>query len=113
MTFVTQDSLYSCGRPHKPGIRTSGGSENGKNKPCNDVYVDLDTGKNDANRNTDSDEPSVLTGDATADILVETVANSNGVDTEDFGFGFPEWSDDDSEGSSVSLMLLWLLAHFS
>jgi hypothetical protein len=109
LTFVTQDNLYSCG--HLP----LGPNRGGKNsqKPCNDVDVDLDTGKNDANRNTDSDEPSVETGDATADILVETTANSNVVGDVDFDWGFPGLPNDNSNGSSVSLVLLWLLAQFS
>jgi len=114
LTYASQDNLYSCGHLPLAGLITSGVPNNGpqNQKPCNDVDVDLDTGKNDANRNTDSDEPSVLTGDATADILVETTANSNVVGEVGSDWGFPELPDN-SNGSSVSLVLLWLLAHFS
>src|SRR3990170_2829791 len=80
-------------------------------KPCNDVNVDLDTGKNDANGNTGDPggDPSVTTGNAEADVVVETTANSNVVGDADFDFDFPEM---DLGGSSASLLLL-LLAFFS
>jgi len=74
------------------------------------VDVDLDTGANDANDNTQDGEPEITTGDASGDVMVETTANSNVVGDADFDFDFPELPDFD--GSSASLLLL-LLALFS
>ena len=109
LTAVDQNNDYSCGYGHRGGNDVNSSSENGhKSKPCNDVNVDLDTGKNDANGNTgDPDgDPSVTTGNAEADVVVETTANSNVVGNADFDFDFPEIPN----GSSASL--LWLLLAF-
>lgn len=112
-TLVGQNNDYACGYGHRGGNDVITFSEDGdhKSKPCNDVNVDLDTGKNDANGNTgDPDgDPSVTTGNAEADVVVETTANSNIVGDSDFDFDFPEI---DFGGSSASLLLM-LLAFFS
>ncbi|OGD96275.1 hypothetical protein A3E71_02305 [Candidatus Curtissbacteria bacterium RIFCSPHIGHO2_12_FULL_42_33] len=100
LTLVDQDNTYEC----KPNYR------GGWHKKCNDVDVDLDTGANDANDNTQDGEPEITTGDASGDVMVETTANSNVVGDADFDFDFPELPDFD--GSSASLLLL-LLALFS
>lgn len=62
-----------------------------REKPCldNDVYADADTGKNDANRNTEGDhasDPSIDTGNATTDVIIDNAGNSNV-----FGQSAPEW----------------------
>ena len=109
---IGQNNDYSCGYGHRGGNDVNSSSENGhKSTPCNDVNVDLDTGKNDANGNTGDPggDPSVTTGNAEADVVVETTANSNVVGDADFDFDFPEI---DLGGSSASLLLL-LLAFFS
>ena len=103
-TLVDQDNTYECKKGHG---RWSW------HKSCNNVDVDLDTGKNDANDNTQGDDdpdPAINTGEASADVLVETTANSNEVGAADFDFDFPELPD--LGGSSASLLLL-LLALFS
>ena len=109
---IGQNNDYSCGYGHRGGNDVNSSSENGhKSTPCNDVNVDLDTGKNDANGNTGDPggDPSVTTGNAEADVVVETTANSNVVVDADFDFDFPEI---DLGGSSASLLFM-LLAFFS
>src|SRR3989344_1822083 len=112
LTAVQQNNDFSCGYGHRRGNDVNSSSENGhKSTPCNDVNVDLDTGKNDANGNTGDPggDPSVTTGNAEADVVVETTANTNVVGDAGFDFDFPEI---DLGGSSASLLLL-LLAFFS
>ena len=112
VTGVAQDNDYSCGYGHRGGdVNSSFRGGKHKSTPCNDVNVDLDTGKNDANGNTGDPggDPSVTTGNAEADVVVETTANSNVVGDADFDFDFPEM---DLGGSSASLLFM-LLAFFS
>ena len=59
-------------------------------KPCldNEVYADADTGKNDVDRNTGDPgvDPSIETGNAETDVVVENSGNSNV-----FGETAPDW----------------------
>ena len=74
---------------------------------CDGIDVDLDTGDNKAEDNTQyGGDPSITTGDADADVTVENTANSNSVGSADFGDWFP------SVGGSSSLLVL-LLALFA
>ena len=66
-------------------------------KPCleNDVYADADTGKNDVNSNTEGDhgvDPSISTGNADTDVVIDNLGNSNvfGESAPDFGWEWPE-----------------------
>ena len=102
-TVVDQDNTYQCGE--------NGEYEYDRKNDCNDVDVDLDTGKNDANDNTDGGDPEIVTGDAMADVMVENTANSNVVGDADFDFDLPDLPDL-GDGNSASLLLL-LLALFS
>ncbi len=81
-TDVNQDNNFSCGKgKDNRGEWTQDGD--GK-KNCNDVYVDQDTGNNDANKNTlFNGEPSITTGDASSDVKVDNTANSNTVGNVD------------------------------
>ena len=112
VTGVAQDNDYSCGYGHRGGdVNSSFRGGKHKSTPCNDVNVDLDTGKNDANSNTgDPDgDPSVTTGNAEADVVVETTANFNSTEGADFDWDFPDFP---NHGSSASLLFM-LLAFFS
>lgn len=76
-------------------------------KECDGIDVDLDTGDNKAEDNTQyGGDPSITTGDADADVTVENTANSNSVGSADFGDWFP------SVGGNSSLLVL-LLALFA
>jgi hypothetical protein len=81
----------------------------GKKGSCNDVDVDAATGKNDAKSNTGESgaDPSVFTGDAEADVLVETTTNSNVLGTGP-GDHHPEWPDFEFD-MGFDWMALWLL----
>ena len=105
LTAVDQDNTYDCSKKHHRGENSHGWGKSS----CNEVDVDLDTGGNDANRNTQDGEPSITTGDANGDVIVETTANSNVVGDGDFDFDFPDLPDLDG---SASLLVL-LLALFS
>ncbi len=93
--YITQTNDYDCGK---------GGYQEwfwrGHKNDCNEVDVDLDTGKNDVNDNTHGGDPSVTTGDADADVEVENTANSNVLG--DVDFDLPEM------GGSMSVLLLLL-----
>ena len=109
--WVDQDNTYDCSRRRGgQGVDLFGEHGRRHHKDCNEVDVDLDTGHNDANNNTQDGEPEILTGDASADVIVDTTANKNIFGDADFDFEFPEL--DLGEGSS-SALLLWLLAIFS
>ena len=79
-------------------------------KPCldNEVYADADTGKNDVNRNTGDPgvDPSIETGNAETDVVIENTGNSNV-----FGEGAPEWDwDFPLPGFSFNLNLTFSLS---
>ena len=78
---------------------------------CNDVDVDVDTGKNDAERNTQGDkgaDPSIMTGNADAFVEVETTANSNILNTGDGPFpSLPELPEIEA-GFGVNLLGFWM-----
>src|SRR3990167_6250017 len=58
--------------------------QNNSAKITNDVDVDADTGKNDANKNTGGDV-EILTGNADADVDVSNLANFNFADVDSCG----------------------------
>ena len=104
---VYQDNTWQCGKYGGRGwwrrrIRF-------KKQPCNDVLADAFTGGNDTNRNTgDPDgDPSVVTGDAGAQVLIENTGNVNSV-----GVGGPGLLLDlpDFSGFSFNLNLSFNLA---
>ncbi len=99
---VDQDNTFDCSKDHKETWK--------KSDSCNQVDVDLNTGNNDAKKNTQGGEPSITTGDANGDVMVETTANTNVVGKADLDFGFPDFHF--GEGSHASLLLL-LLGLFS
>src|SRR3989344_9638661 len=61
-----------------------GATQNNRANITNDVDVDADTGKNDANKNTGGDV-EILTGNATADVDVSNLANFNFADVDSCG----------------------------
>lgn len=82
---IFQDNDWSCGGKLGRRIR--------RQIPCNNVDADADTGGNDANRNTGDPEgdPSVETGNADTEVLIENAGNVNtvGVDGPDLELSFP------------------------
>jgi len=104
---VYQDN--SCKRhPFGDNLDLFGGRRH-HDKPCleNDVDADADTGKNDVNRNTGDPgvDPSVETGNADTEVLIENSGNSNV-----FGEGtpdpeLPDWPDWLGGGFSVNITL--------
>ena len=72
---------------------------------CADVWVKSNTGKNDANNNTDGGDPSIDTGNAGADVEVNNTANKNVVGSLGLdGIDLPDL--DLPEGFSGLLLLL-------
>src|SRR3990170_513335 len=63
---------------------TTGVQQNNRANITNDVDVDADTGKNDANKNTGGDV-EILTGNADADVDVSNLANFNFADVDSCG----------------------------
>jgi hypothetical protein len=76
--FVDQNNNFSCGGEYEEWDEKDGDA-------CANVEVESDTGYNKANDNTDSDEPSIDTGNAGADVSVNNVANSNVLGDVDLG----------------------------
>jgi hypothetical protein len=93
--FVEQEN--SCGEEHHrrgpqgfTALFELGGRRH-HDKECleNEVYADADTGKNEVERNTQGEhgvDPSVETGNATTDVVLDNAGNSNV-----FGGEAPEW----------------------
>ncbi len=81
---VYQDNFWNCGSRRSRGWRRS--------RPCNDVYADSYTGDNDANRNTGDPgaDPSVETGNADTEVLIDNAGNSNSVGVSSSSFPW-EW----------------------
>ncbi len=105
VAVVDQDNTFKCGGRRHPGLFEILGS-NGRSGNCADVSVGADTGNNDVNSNTTSNgDPSVETGDASADVVIENMANENIVGN--VGIDWPGHS------SGSSSLLLLLLAFFS
>lgn len=100
--LVDQDNTYNCGGySHGWGELSWGNSS----KNCADVEVGADTGNNDVNSNTTHNgDPSVQTGDASADVKVDNMANENIVGNI---------GDLPGHSSGSSSLLLLLLAFFS
>ena len=104
---VYQDN--SCKRhPFGDNLDLFGGRRH-HDKPCleNDVDADADTGKNDVDRNTGDPgvDPSIETGNADTEVLIENSGNSNV-----FGEGtpdpeLPDWPDWLGGGFSVNITL--------
>lgn len=108
--LVDQDNTYDCGgRRSKPEIfELFGRSRGGHSSSCADVNVDQTTGNNDVKESTNyAGDPSVTTGDASADVTVDNTANQNVVGNVG-DIDFPEIP----SGNSSSLLLM-LLAIFS
>jgi len=92
--FVTQEN--ECGKDYGHWWFLSRRFRH-HDKPCleNEVYADADTGKNDANRNTEGDhgaDPSIDTGNATTDVVLDNAGNTNvfGESAPDFDWEWPE-----------------------
>ncbi len=111
-----QTNSYVCGRG---GFPYPGGDQLGlfefpgfgggyKDKACNDVDADADTGDNDVKKNTGHPgvDPSIETGDAATLVTVENTANSN-VLVEGGGSAFPELPDFDFDFDLGFNWLLW------
>jgi hypothetical protein len=105
VALVDQDNTYNCGGHSHGGFLELFGGSNGHSGNCADVKVGADTGNNDVNSNTTSNgDPSVETGDANADVVVDNMANENIVGNIGDLPGHP---------SGSSSLLLLLLAFFS
>jgi len=78
---------------------------------CASVFVKSDTGKNDANYNTEGGEPEVSTGSAGGDVEINNTANQNVVGDVDLGdIVIPPF---DFDGGSLSGLLVLLFGLFS
>lgn len=103
--FVLQNNEFTCKKKNL-------GAGWHEKKPCNNVEVNVDTGNNESNNNTQAGEPEIDTGNAEADVSVETTVNSNVVGALDLDFDFPDLDLPDLPDGLSGLLLL-LIGLFS